>query len=179
MNQNTRFFLAIAAGLLVGILILVGIILLYWNFSLPQTAERAEGPLRPTRGIFESNGERIYFIGKSRTGPAITYTMPGMHRMGPGSLGCANCHGEDARGGSVNMMMTTIEVPDIRYSTLTETHEEEHEADGHPPYTDETIIEAITEGVNPAGEALYWAMPRWDMTEGQLDDLLAFLKTLQ
>jgi hypothetical protein len=36
---------------------------------------------------------------------------------------------------------------------------------------------AITEGVDPAGEPLDLTMPRWQMSERDLDDLLEFLKT--
>lgn len=42
----------------------------------------------------------------------------------------------------------------------------------------ELIKRAITEGLNPAGEPLDRTMPRWQMSEEDLDDLLEFLKTL-
>jgi cytochrome c oxidase subunit 2 len=74
------------------------------------------------------------------------------------------------------MMLTEIP-PDIRYHHLIE--EEEHgEGEEHPPYTDELIKRAITEGLDPAGEPLDLTMPRWQMSERDLDDLLGFLKTL-
>ncbi|MER3458327.1 MAG: hypothetical protein C4309_06575 [Chloroflexota bacterium] len=74
------------------------------------------------------------------------------------------------------MMMGSFVAPDIRYKTLTAA---EHAAgEEHPPYTDETIKRAITQGIDPAGEPLNWPMPRWTMTEADLEDLLAFLKTL-
>ncbi|MBE0410410.1 MAG: cytochrome c [Anaerolineales bacterium] len=125
---------------------------------------------------FESNGERIYFTGTSDSGPPITSQMLGMHSMRQSSMSCASCHGSDGRGGTVRMMMATFNAPDIRYSILTEgDHDDDH---GHPAYTDEDIIRAITLGVNPAGEPLDWAMPRWSMSDEQLQDLLEFLKTL-
>jgi hypothetical protein len=73
--------------------------------------------------------------------------------------------------------MMGTEIPgDIRYHHLTE--EEHEEGEEHPPYTDELIKRAITEGLNPAGEPLDRTMPRWQMSEKDLDDLLEFLKTL-
>lgn len=74
--------------------------------------------------------------------------------------------------------MMGTEVPgDIRYRHLIE--EEEHEeGEEHPPYTDELIKRAITLGVNPAGEPLDLTMPRWRLSDQDLDDLLEFLKTL-
>ena len=74
------------------------------------------------------------------------------------------------------MMMRVIEVPDIRYETLTsEEHGEEEE---HEPYSEEAIKLAITEGVEPDGEPLEWPMPRWSMSDQDLEDLVEFLKTL-
>lgn len=128
-----------------------------------------------TRPQFRSNGEQIYFTATSQRGSLITADM-GMGPMGSGMMACANCHGPDGRGGRVRMMMGSFVAPDIRYKTLTAAEHREGEA--HPPYTDETIKRAITQGIDPAGEPLDWPMPRWTMTEADLEDLLAFLKTL-
>ena len=82
------------------------------------------------------------------------------------------------------MMMWAFDVPDITWDSLTEEehHEdkakaEEHEE--HPPYTEETLKRAITQGVDPAGEPLDQEMPRWRMSELDLDDLVKFVKTLK
>lgn len=48
----------------------------------------------------------------------------------------------------------------------------------HPPYTEETLKRAITRGLDPAGEPLDDLMPRWSISEADLNDLVAFLKTL-
>ena len=65
---------------------------------------------------------------------------------------------------------------DIRYETLTSgEHDEEEE---HPPYTDETIKRAIREGIDPAGKPLDLTMPRWKMSDKDLNDTVEYLKTL-
>jgi mono/diheme cytochrome c family protein len=51
---------------------------------------------------FDSNGERIYFTGRSRSGPAITFGGGNMHLRMMGG-GCATCHGDDREGG-IRMM---------------------------------------------------------------------------
>jgi hypothetical protein len=78
------------------------------------------------------------------------------------------------------MMMRTFTAPDIRYETLVGEEEmaHEHEEEEHPPYTNETIKRAISQGVNPAGELLERPMPRWTMSEEDLVDLLDYLKGL-
>jgi mono/diheme cytochrome c family protein len=102
-----------------------------------------------------------------------------MHRMTQGMMTCANCHGPDGRGGAVQMMMGTFIAPDIRYKTLTSEEEHDQGQEEHPPYTEDTLKRAITQGVDPAGELLAWPMPRWDISERDLNDLIDFLKTLE
>jgi len=128
---------------------------------------------------FRSNGEQIYFTATSQRGTPIVPDMGMGPMMGRGALTCASCHGPDGRGGTVRMMMETFVAPDIRYKTLTaEKMEHEGGEEEHPPYTDETIKRAITQGLNPAGDPLEWPMPRWTMSDEDLEDLLEFLKSL-
>ncbi len=129
---------------------------------------------------YSSNGERIYFTSESSSGQPITYS--GSIRM-MHSITCANCHGSEGKGGRVSMMMSYFDTPNITWHVLTqeEGHEEEpgeKEHEEHPPYTEETLKRAITKGLNPAGEPLEQEMPRWYMSERDLDDLVAFIKTL-
>ncbi|MFQ5741480.1 MAG: c-type cytochrome, partial [Acidobacteriota bacterium] len=92
--------------------------------------------------------------------------------------GCVNCHGVHGRGG-VPVPMGTKLPPDIRYKLLTEKEPHAHGAgEGHPVYTDELIKRAITQGLNPVGKPLDSTMPRWQMTDEDLSDLIAYLKTL-
>ncbi len=123
---------------------------------------------------YRSNGEQIYFAGTSQRGTTITSDR----RMGMTT--CASCHGPDGRGGQGRMMMRSFSAPDIRYMTLTaeEVEHEHEEKEEHPPYTDATIKRAITAGLNPAGEALEWPMPRWTMSDADLEDLVEYLKSL-
>lgn len=197
MSSNARTGLVIGVVVIAVVVLVGGTMLIGWLFfdqdveaGPPGFAREGSGrALSPFAEQFKSNGERIYFTGTSNSGPAITAEMPGMHGMPAGMLACASCHGEDGRGGTVRMMMTTVTAPNIQYNNLTSPeHSEEEEGEhddgeaghaGHPPYIDETIKRAITRGSDPAGESLHWMMPRWDMTDEQLDDLIAFLKTLR
>ncbi len=103
-----------------------------------------------------------------------------MHRR----IACVSCHGPEGRGGRVTMMMWSFNVPDITWDNLTqdEPHEEEpgqDEHEEHPPYTGETLRRAITRGIDPGGEPLDEEMPRWRMSERDLDDLVEFIMTLE
>jgi cytochrome c oxidase subunit II len=179
MNKTTRWLVIIGLVIVLGIILIcvVGLILGNLFFRPRWDLSRIYFPIIEE---YKTNGERIYFTGTSRTGPPIIAASPGMHGRMSGRRTCAGCHGEDGKGGRVTMMMTTAVAPDIRYMSLIEDeHDEDNGEDVHPPYTNETIKRAIRQGINPAGEPLNWIMPRWDMTDEQVDDLLDFLKTLE
>ena len=167
-EKKTSWWFVVGGGVLIGLL-LVACLALALRFTGPTVG-----------GGYRSNGEQIYFTATSQRGTPITSDM-GMGMMRGGTMACASCHGPDGRGGQVRMMMRVSEAPDIRYKTLTaaEHGEEGEEGMEHEPYTDETIKRAITEGIEPDGKPLEWPMPRWTMSDEDLNDLLEFLKTLE
>ncbi|MDV2989668.1 MAG: cytochrome c [Dehalogenimonas sp.] len=123
----------------------------------------------PTVAALE-NGQSIYFYAVSSSGQFITYSG------GPGTmmrLACVNCHGEQGHGGEIFFMMQSFDVPDITWAELTGQHEE------HEPYTVATIKQAITDGLDPAGNELEYQMPQWQMSDKNLDDLILYLQSLE
>lgn len=128
------------------------------------------------RDSYSSNGERIYFTATSSSGEAI---VPEGFTMMMHNIACVDCHGHDGKGGTVYMMMQRFEVPDIIWTDLIG---EEHEGgvhEDHPPYTEVTLKQAITQGVDPAGQPLDEFMPKWQMSMQDLSDLVSFIKTLK
>ncbi len=134
-----------------------------------------------SNGGFASNGERIYFTATNENGQRIRYTGgPGGGGMMGASLACASCHGPDGRGGQRVIHMRTINAPDIRYEALSD-EEGEHGEEGHGgtgTYDLETFRKAVVEGQHPDGERLDSIMPRWQLRDEDLADLLEYLKTL-
>jgi len=128
---------------------------------------------------YSTLGERIYYTGYGESGQ-IPRSMPGGRGRGGGMMmgaACVDCHREDGRGGRLTMMMRqSIDVPDIRYSTLTSSHDENGETE--PGWTDSEIAEAIRTGVEPNGEQLRAPMPRWDMTNTEVDAVITYLEEL-
>ncbi len=128
-------------------------------------------------GAFQSNGERIYFTATSERGTAITYAggqgSGGGMMMRGGQLACASCHGPNGRGGVHDMGMMpnmnatqTMTAKDIRWSAL----KEEFDA--------EKFRLAVTKGQDPDGTQLNANMPRWNIGNDDLADLITYLKTL-
>jgi hypothetical protein len=75
------------------------------------------------------------------------------------------------------MMFAFGEAPPITYDALTGAHEE-HGEETAEPWTDDDIARAIREGIEPDGEPLDPVMPRWDMTDREMSELIDYLKTL-
>ena len=160
-------------------LIICGLTMVF-TLSLVIVFAGCSSPVTPSGQVpgtsFDSNGQRIYFTASSSSGEPISYT--GSIRM-MHTITCVNCHGPAGEGGTVYMMMQSFDVPNITWSHLTEEEHEEEEHEEHPPYTEDTVKRAITQGIDPAGEPLDEFMPRWQMSSQDLNDLVDFIKTLQ
>ena len=130
---------------------------------------------------FQSNGERIYFTASSASGQPIRARGGNMHMQMMSGGGCVACHGADRRGGPLRPQFWKS-APPLTAASLFGDHvgEGAAEPDGHgdhDDYTDETLRRAIAEGVDPAGEPLDSAMPRWSMSAADMSDLIAYLKS--
>ena len=86
---------------------------------------------------------------------------------------CANCHGPDARGRTIGMMMGQVEVPDIRWSTLTAPPTDPADEAFDP----DSFFLAVTQGLDPNGSSLKAPMPHWQLTRLESDSLIEYLKT--
>lgn len=144
----------------------------------PAAKKTLDGPANA------ANGERIYFTATSARGTQITYRAPKVGNMMMSYLSCAACHGPSAGGGMHNMHMQVMHAPSITYAALSEEHAEEGNAeteshdDEHGEYSLEQFRLAVLEGKHADGSALDANMPRWNMSEDDLNDLLEFLKSL-
>ena len=127
---------------------------------------------------FASNGARIYLNGTSASGAAITArggtSMMSHHRQMHGG-GCAICHGANREGKRL-WPQFWIAAPALTAAALLGDGHADHGHENHGGYDDESLRRAITDGLDPAGEPLDEAMPRWSMSRQDLDDLVAYLK---
>ena len=123
---------------------------------------------------FESNGERLYFTGRSDRGTAMIPSGGDHHMMMMRRGACAACHGADRQGGRLATRFWQS-VPPLTPEALAGDHDGEDDGHAHAAYTAATLARAITEGVGPEGEPLDASMPRWSMSEADLADLVAYL----
>jgi Cytochrome c len=127
-----------------------------------------------TSNGYGSLGRRIYSSGTDETGRPIPRS--GGTGMMNSAQGCADCHGPDGRGRTVGAMMQSFQAPDIRWSTLSSPQD----PDGQPqtPFDEAIFAHAVRDGVDPEGQRLKSPMPLWQVTDQEVQGLIAYLKTL-
>lgn len=119
-----------------------------------------------------ADGQRIYDAGIGPNGNPIPRSG-GVGMMG--EAGCGSCHGGGGHG-STTMMLSA---PDITYANLTDPMGMIEPNGGRGMvYTDALIRRAVIDGIGADGETLDTAMPRWQLTDTEWQDLLAYLKQL-
>ena len=134
---------------------------------------RAAAPLAPA----EEAGRAIYRDGASSFGDAFSGRLGIAQQQVPGTaLRCANCHGADGLGRPEG----GVRPSSIIWSELTKSYGHTH-AGGrhHPAYDQASLKRTLTEGVDPAGNRLDGAMPRFDISERDFQALVAYLKQLE
>jgi ABC-type branched-subunit amino acid transport system substrate-binding protein len=142
-------------------------LLLMGAFTIAQT--------RQTHNLDEMEhvGKRIFTKGIG-SGTKITASMSGVDV--PGSvMTCVNCHNANGKGNAEG----GITPSDITWFELTKSYGGKRKSGKkYPPYNEKTLKKAITMGIDPGGNELNSAMPRYNMSLNDLNCLVAYLKTL-
>ena len=140
--------------------------------TVVHRAELAQGPLTPQ----ELRGKQIYLQATSPSGKEILAYIGDSSLEVPGSIvPCADCHALRGQGKPEG----GIDPSNITWEALTKPYGVTHSSGRkHPPYTARGLEFAITRGVDPAGNKLLYAMPRYQMSKEDLADLVAYLKKL-
>jgi ABC-type branched-subunit amino acid transport system substrate-binding protein len=143
--------------------------LLLLSLGLSQIAAAQQTPA-------EKLGRQIYVRGSGSAKESITAFMGDESMNIPATaLPCASCHGKDGAGRSEGGVIPS----DIRWETLSKAYGVTREnGRSHPAYTESSLRRAITEGVDPAGNQILVAMPRYRMAESDLSALMAYMRRL-
>ncbi len=145
------------------------------SFPLSLQADPLSGPESLTPA--ESRGKMIYTTSQSPLGRPVFYRLlsAGTNVFPAKGVFCANCHGLDGKGGRKGDAVA----PDITYGALSRPSTASASSRGQrAPYTDALLARAITQGLDSSGEQLSPLMPRWVLSESELQDLLKYLKRL-
>jgi ABC-type branched-subunit amino acid transport system substrate-binding protein len=125
----------------------------------------------------EQRGKQLYFTGTDDGGSVPPQAFLGAEstpvpaRLVP----CASCHGDDGRGRPEG----NIAPPDITWSRLITAQDLAYANGGaHPGFSEDTLSQAVTRGVDPAGSSLDPIMPRYSFTHEKLSALASYLKVI-
>jgi len=122
----------------------------------------------------EQRGRRLYRDGVATDGTSVTATL-GSLRLPGTRVPCVSCHGPDGLGRPDAGVVPS----DISWANLTKPYGLRHDnGRSHPAYTADAIMRAVTTGVDPAGNSLDQAMPRYTLDDTATRDLVAYLKRL-
>lgn len=147
------------------------------SFSLFTSTLFATTPFAGQLTFSATRGKQIYLTGHSPSGSAIAARVGKGLVEAPGSaMPCVNCHGDDGLGRPESGIIPS----NVTWGYLTTSYGLRHR-DGrtHPAYTEETAARAIVDGIDPDGNRLDTAMPRYSLSKDDLADLLAYLTVLE
>jgi ABC-type branched-subunit amino acid transport system substrate-binding protein len=121
----------------------------------------------------EQRGKQIYLKGEG-SGGEIKARLSGGLELAASAFPCANCHGMKGEGSREG----GLQPPPLTWDMLTTAGQSALTRQQRGPYDDATLARAITSGLSPAGVELHPGMPRFQMSGGQMADLIAYLKKL-
>lgn len=130
----------------------------------------------PLQSDDSKGGKGIYLRGVSSSGSPITARIGNPPSSVDGSLmACVNCHGSDGKGNREG----GVTASNITWEALTKPYGLSHDGGRtHGRYTERLLVRAIALGIDPAGNKLHVAMPRFQMSREDMAELVAYLKRL-
>ncbi len=120
-------------------------------------------------------GKPIYHKGSASTPPEIMVRLAGSDMQHAGrNFACANCHGAHGQGSQE----AGLRAPPIDWNTLVSPRIAASFGRQREAYGVAALKRAIIHGVEADGVPLGVGMPRYQMGDGQIDDLIAYMRII-
>ena len=125
----------------------------------------------------EASGKALYLGGIGTSGrPIKAFIGAESTVVTADTVPCGGCHGEDGRGRPEGGIVPT----DITWRHLTKPYGHSHANNRHhPAFTKKSLATAIARGIDPAGNRLDPAMPRYALERKDMAALVTYLKRLE
>ncbi len=137
---------------------------------LPQQAPASKG-LTPA----EKRGKALYLRGESPSGKPIV-AMLGDVDVPPSTMPCAGCHGLRGEGKTEG----GVTAGNLTWSNMIKPYGHTHPSGRkHGAFDEKLFAQSLVDGVDPAGNKLAVAMPRFQMSSEDMADLIAYLKRIE
>jgi len=123
----------------------------------------------------ERRGKALYLRGESPSGKEIT-AMLGDLDVPASTLNCAGCHGRRGEGKTEG----GVTAGNLTWTNLLKPYGHTHPSGRkHSAFDEKLFIHALVDGVDPSGNELAKAMPRYKMAPEDIADLIAYLKRIE
>ena len=143
---------------------------LFCGLSVHSTTVNNEGGLTSQ----ERRGKAIYLRGESPSGKEITAIVGDMD-LPASTVTCAGCHGQRGEGKTEG----GVTAGNLTWSNLIKPYGHTHPTGRkHGPFDEKLFIRSLIDGLDPAGNEMAVAMPRFKMSAEDMSDLIAYLKRI-
>lgn len=127
------------------------------------------------KGADEPPGRRLYLEGITPSGePLRALVGAGGTPLSGAPVACGNCHGADGRGRAEG----AVAPPNLAWEELAKPYGHAHPHRRHRAFDERSLARAVNEGLDPDGNRLDWAMPRYALSRSDVAALAAYLKRL-
>lgn len=139
--------------------------------ALALVAQTAQKQLLPDS---ERRGKEIYLRGTSPSGREITARISEID-VPASTLACGGCHGLRGEGKTEG----GVTAGNLTWSNLIKPYGHTHTTGRkHGAFTESALIRAVVNGVDPDGNELLVAMPRYKLSPEDMADLIAYIKRI-
>lgn len=143
--------------------------------SAAQEPKAAPSPSARTLNAQERRGRAIYLRGESPSGREIT-ALIGDVDVPSSTVTCAGCHGARGEGKTEG----GVTAGNLTWANLIKSYGHEHPTGRrHGPFDEAAFARALTDGIDPAGNNMLAAMPRFKMSPEDVADLLSYVKRIE
>ncbi|HEY0080708.1 MAG TPA: ABC transporter substrate-binding protein [Pyrinomonadaceae bacterium] len=149
----------------------------FFNVSSAQAQTPSPSESAQSRSLTpqERRGKAIYLRGASASGREMTALM-GEIDVPASTLTCAGCHGVEGQGKTEG----GVTAGNLTWQHLVKPYGHTHPSGRkHGAFDEASFIRALTTGIDPSGNTLLVAMPRYRMSAEDLADLVAYLKRIE
>jgi ABC-type branched-subunit amino acid transport system substrate-binding protein len=123
----------------------------------------------------ERRGKAIYLRGESPSGKEITAIVGDMD-LPASTVTCAGCHGQRGEGKTEG----GVTAGNLTWSNLAKPYGHTHPSGRkHGPFDEKLFTRSLVHGLDPDGNEMLVAMPRFKMPEEDMADLIAYLKRIE
>ena len=123
----------------------------------------------------ERRGKAIYLRGESTSGRKITALL-GDIDVPASTMTCGGCHGLRGEGKTEG----GVSAGNLTWSNLVKSYGHTHPTGRkHGAFDEKLFTRSLVQGLDPAGNELLVAMPRFEMSPEDISDLVAYLKRIE